>query len=211
MQIIIVSILSKQTFVREGIIRYLEKNANIEISAADNYSDEKLPDIVDNVDVIIVDLCAQHDPTGLVKKIRRVHKDVKIISICQPYATENAIQALDSGAAAILTHECETRDLYLAIKKVIGGDNFVQPDIALKIFKEMRAQEANRVEGEKLRLTVREAQVVSHLKQGKTNRQIGECLNISEKTVKYYIGILKDKFNAANRLEIVLNAQRLSL
>ncbi|MCR9113363.1 MAG: helix-turn-helix transcriptional regulator [Rhodobacteraceae bacterium] len=49
------------------------------------------------------------------------------------------------------------------------------------------------------------------LMEGKTNRQIGDRLAISEKTVKHYVGVLKGKFCAANRLEIVLHAQRLGL
>nr|WP_282563306.1 helix-turn-helix transcriptional regulator [Gymnodinialimonas phycosphaerae] len=81
----------------------------------------------------------------------------------------------------------------------------------MDIFRELRAKEAQRYEAERLRLTVRESQVISHLMQGKTNRQIGESLSISEKTVKHYVGVLKEKFCVANRLEIVLHAQRLSL
>jgi DNA-binding NarL/FixJ family response regulator len=204
-------ILSNQTFVREGIIGYLKAAGEIEIAGAVSYSHSDVPAIDNDVEILIVDLCAQQDPTGLVKKMRRVREDAKVIAICPAYATENAVKALDSGAAAILTHECRADELTIAIRKVRAGDNFVQPDIAMEIFKEMRAKEANRAEAEKLRLTVREAQVVRHLKLGKTNRQIGECLDISEKTVKYYVGILKDKFSAANRLEIVLHAQRLSL
>ena len=95
-------ILSNQTFVREGIIGYLKAAGEIEISGAVSYSNSDVPAIDNDVEILIVDLCAQQDPTGLVKKMRRGREDAKVIAICPAYATENAVKALDSGAAAIL-------------------------------------------------------------------------------------------------------------
>jgi two-component system nitrate/nitrite response regulator NarL len=95
--------------------------------------------------------------------------------------------------------------------RVWQGDNYIQPDIAMEMFREMRAKDAKRAATDRLNLTVRESQVIQHLKLGKTNRQIGESLSISEKTVKHYIGVIKEKFCVSNRLEIVLHAQKLLL
>jgi len=44
---------------------------------------------------------------------------------------------------------------------------------------------------------------------GKTNKEIGRAINISEKTVKHYMTVLIQKLNVRNRLEVVIAAQKL--
>lgn len=53
------------------------------------------------------------------------------------------------------------------------------------------------------KLTVREEEVVGYLKQGKSNREIGKLMTISEKTVKLYISHINMKLKTKSRLEIV--------
>ena len=47
------------------------------------------------------------------------------------------------------------------------------------------------------------------LMSGKTNKEIGRAINISEKTVKHYMTVLIQKLNVRNRLEVVIAAQKL--
>lgn len=205
-------IMSNQAFTREGIKHFLGSVSDCEIAGASEVPETVLPDLeAANVDVLVLDLSGLPNATATIRKIRRAHENVKVIVFCPADTTDFAVDALDAGAAGIMTHTCQTDELRVAINRILKGDNYVQPDIAMEIFRELRAKESQRTEAERLRLTYRESQVVNHLMQGKTNRQIGESLSISEKTVKHYVGVLKGKFCASNRLEIVLHAQRLSL
>lgn len=207
-----VFILSNQVFVREGIKHFLGALPDFKFAGASEIPDSRLPDLeAAKVDVVILDLAGLPGPTDTIRRIRRTLINARIVVFCPVNTTDFAVDALDAGAAGIMTHSCQPAELRIAMSRVMNGDNYVQPDIAMEIFRELRAKEAQRTEADRLRLTVREAQVVNHLMQGKTNRQIGESLSISEKTVKHYVGVLKEKFCAANRLEIVLHAQRLSL
>lgn len=213
-----VLIYSNNAFTRKGIKCFLDTQKNIEV-----LRDSELPETgaldtkADGIIIVVVDLCELSDPTGTVRRIRREMrirpniKDVRIVAMCSVNLTNIAVDALDAGAAGIVTGHCQPADLYAAIVRVANGDNYIQPDIAMDIFDQLRSKEELRREAERLRLTVREGQVISHLMQGKTNRQIGESLCISEKTVKHYVGVLKEKLCVANRLELVLHAQRLSL
>lgn len=53
------------------------------------------------------------------------------------------------------------------------------------------------------KLTIREEEVIRYLKQGKTNREIGQIMGVKEKTVKFYIMHINMKLKTKNRLEIV--------
>lgn len=207
-----VFIYSNQVFVRNGIRCFLDSQDDIQITGdAEIPEGRGLAGGIDEAEIVILDLAGLSNPTDTIRNIRRTMNDARIVVLCAVNTTDFAVDALDAGAAGIMTHSCQPNELRIAMSRVLNGDNYIQPDIAMEIFRELRAKEAQRSEADRLRLTVRESQVINHLMQGKTNRQIGESLSISEKTVKHYVGVLKEKFCVANRLELVLHAQRLSL
>lgn len=205
-------VISNQVFVREGITQFLRSVDGYEVVGSCDVPDTKLLDLAEvKADVVVLDLVGLPSGPALIRKLRRGNESVQFIVFCPSDTTESAVDVLDAGAAGILTQACQAAELERAITRVLQGDNYLHSDIAMEIYRESRDREKQRLEAERLRLTYRETQVVTHLMQGKTNRQIGECLSISEKTVKHYVGVLKGKFCAANRLEIVLHAQRLEL
>jgi DNA-binding CsgD family transcriptional regulator/tetratricopeptide (TPR) repeat protein len=61
------------------------------------------------------------------------------------------------------------------------------------------------------RLTPREEQVLRHLMEGRTNRQIARALFISEKTASVHVSNIMSKLGAANRSEAAAIAHRLHL
>ena len=60
-------------------------------------------------------------------------------------------------------------------------------------------------------LTPREQEVLQHLVQGRTNRQIARALFISEKTASVHVSNIMSKLGAANRSEAAAIAHRLRL
>jgi DNA-binding NarL/FixJ family response regulator len=74
----------------------------------------------------------------------------------------------------------------------------------------MRAIEQRKSERAAVALNSREDQVVQELLNGASNKEIANKLNLSDKTVKHYMTQIMQKFNARNRVEVVLEAQRLN-
>ena len=62
---------------------------------------------------------------------------------------------------------------------------------------------------EVIKLSAREEKIIKMLLQGRTNKEIGVQLAISEKTVKHYMTILMQKLHVRNRLEVLIAAQKL--
>jgi DNA-binding NarL/FixJ family response regulator len=205
-------VICDHVFTRAGFQSFIEPCAGFDLQAATSYSTE----IVETCsrggyDLVIIDLGSLDQPMKVLRTFRNACDTVRILTFSSEKGIDMAVNALDAGAAGILTYSSEMSDLRVAARRVMNGDNYVQPDMAMDIFAKLRQAEAKRKEAERLRLTARESQVVRHLMQGMTNGQIAVELSISEKTVKHYIGSLKGKFCAANRLEVVLEAQRLGV
>ncbi|MHA7852828.1 response regulator transcription factor [Roseovarius sp.] len=205
-------VICDHAFTRAGFEHLISSCESFDLQCATAFTPE-IPDTCarDKVDVVIVDLGSLDQPMKTLRAFRKSSETMRILAYCSEKGIDTAVEALDAGASGILTYTSELTDLCMAVRRVMNGDNYVQPDMAMDIFAKLRQAEAKRKEAERLRLTARESQVVRHLMQGMTNGQISVELNISEKTVKHYVGSLKDKFGAANRLEVVLEAQRLGV
>lgn len=130
--------------------------------------------------------------------------EIKVVVFTIVNRIEHAVRALDAGANAYLTSASTSGELLDAVQTVIGGDSFISPGIASKLIASLRTAAFTKAAAQKLKLTVREEQIVGFLHQGKTNREIGQGLGLSEKTVKHYMTVLMQKLAARSRLEVVL-------
>lgn len=71
-----------------------------------------------------------------------------------------------------------------------------------KITKELDNAGQSKLNLDNYKLTERQSQIITLVKQGKTNKEIGQSLFISENTVKYHLKIIYETLNIANRSEL---------
>ncbi len=156
-------------------------------------------------DVVIVDVANRKDCRAVIASFRHRWRTTAVV-VCSCLADSNAaIAALDAGASAVVSKAGDLENVAIAAQRALRGDNYLDPEVASAVVTQMRADAARRRDD--ITLSHREEQVVRGLLKGGTNKEIATSLNLSEKTVKYYVGNLKDKFNAKNRLEIVITAR----
>jgi DNA-binding NarL/FixJ family response regulator len=87
-------------------------------------------------------------------------------------------------------------DLVACVRTVHQGGTWVSPAVASKLVARMT----------RVQLTLRELGVLRLVAAGKSNREIGEELNISEGTVKIHLTHLFEKLGAASRTDAVAKA-----
>lgn len=110
--------------------------------------------------------------------------------------------ALSSGAGGYVAKRTAARDLLLAIRTVHRGQSYVDPLLAPAVVAQaMAITEPNKQAVNTL--TRREREVFSLVAQGFTNREIGEQLNISKKSVDTYRSRLSAKLHITSRAELV--------
>lgn len=197
---------------RIGVSCYLRECAEIDLVGSGAWSDETIRDAANSdPDVLIFDLNQSKDGRARLRRLNNACPRAKLLIFTGDSRLEDTVYALEAGASGMVTKWGDPEHLRHAILRLVRGDNYLEPGVAMQVIDALKKAESRRNEVSTLRLTHREEQVLKCLLKGRTNLQIAEFLDISEKTVKYYVGCLKDKFNAANRLEIVLSAQRFAI
>jgi DNA-binding NarL/FixJ family response regulator len=141
------------------------------------------------------------DGMGVIATIRQEDSSARIIVLTTYDADEDIYRAIKAGAKAYLLKDAGREVLLDCIRKVHAGETCLSSAVAAKL--------AERVSGDSP--TAREMDVLWLLAQGKSNKEIGESLFISEMTVKSHLKSISAKLNAVGRTEVITEALRRGL
>lgn len=151
-------------------------------------------------DVVIMDVRLP-DGSGVeaCRSIREARPETKVIMLTS-YADDEALFAsIIAGAAGYLLKQTRGQAVVDAVSAVAAGRSLLDPDVTGKVLERLRESRAE--DPALASLTEQERKVLSGLADGKTNREIGETLFLSEKTVKNYVSRILDKLGLARRAE----------
>jgi len=190
--------------VRHGLATILNSQDDIEIVAEATDGEEacKLYDQL-SPDVLMLDLrMPKKDGLQIVTELmsQRVSKP-RIVVMTSYDSEQNIRQALSAGAKAFLVKRSHPQQIREAVRRVARGELFLPPEIGLKLAESMSRSE----------LSKRETQVLHYLALGRSNKEIGRTLYISEGTVKHHVKSLLSKLNAIGRGEAIAIAARRGL
>lgn len=118
-----------------------------------------------------------------------------------------AVRCLNAGVRGFVGKDSLAFELLEAAQVVAEGKTFISRKCAGDVVAELRRR-AIAGNGASLRLTNRESQVGSMVTEAKSNKEIANALNISDKTVKHHMANLMEKLGARNRVEVALAIQR---
>ncbi len=152
-------------------------------------------------DVIVMDVRLP-DGSGVeaCRTIRESQPETKVIMLTS-YADDEALFAsIVAGAAGYLLKQTRGQAVIDAITAVAAGGSLLDPDVTGKVLERVR-RAGDDHDPAFASLTDQERKVLEQLAEGKTNREIGEILFLSEKTVKNYVSRILDKLGLARRAE----------
>jgi two-component system response regulator NreC len=206
-----VAIVDDHAIVRAGMRMLLQSDPEIEIVGegengveALRIAQEKKPDVI-VMDVTMPEM----DGVEATRQIKTHAPGVAVLAVTIHEGPDYFFQMLQAGASGYVPKRAAPEDLVRAIHVVAEGNVFLEPSIA----KDLVADYLTRVHEGSERdsyggLTEREREVLTHIANGETNREIAQHLNISVKTVDRHCENIMDKLNLHSRTELVKYAIR---
>ena len=157
--------------------------------------------------VYVIDARAARQATGaLLGNILERYPAARILIVGDKLKEADSYALLRQGAKGILTY-AEARDqLSRALPQVAVGGIWV-PRPVLSRFVDLIL---NSTQGRRLRvespneLSKREQEVLAGLLENLANKEVGDRLHISERTVKFHVSNLLAKFNVRRRADLIL-------
>lgn len=151
-------------------------------------------------DIVLLDVRLP-DGSGF-EACRRLHlltPPVKVIILTAFADDEIVMQAIGSGAEGYLLKEIDEQGLVRAIKEVAEGRSILDPAVTRRVMNRVKDGAGSSPAGKLDRLSAQERRVLELVAQGKTNKEIGLAMSLSDKTVKNYLSNLMEKLQLSRR------------
>ena len=190
--------------VREGLVEVLTRHKDMSV-IGEAGNGEEVCELYHKLspDILLLDLrMPKKDGLQVLIELTSRRGSKARIIVMSSYDNEQGIcQALRSGAKAFLAKDAPPQQIWEAVRKVAEGESFITPEISFRLAEWMSSPE----------LSQREIQVLRSLAQGKSNKEIGQALFISEGTVKSHVKSILSKLNAVGRAEAMAIAAKRGL
>jgi two-component system response regulator DevR len=187
--------------VREGLRGLLSRQAGMSVVGEAGTVAESIEAAARaKPDVVIMDVRLP-DGSGVeaCRAIREARPETRVIMLTS-YADDEALFAsIIAGASGYLLKQTRGQAVVDAITAVAAGRSLLDPDVTGKVLERLRESRAE--DPAIASLTEQERKVLAGLAEGKTNREIGDVLFLSEKTVKNYVSRILDKLGLSRRAE----------
>ena len=189
--------------VLEGLAAIIGRQADMKVVAEAGNGREAV-DLwqIHRPDVTLLDLrMPTLDGVGAINEIRSQNGSARVI-VLTTFDSDNEIhRAIKAGAKGYLLKDTRREELLDCIRRVNAGETCVAPALAAKLVDSMSSEP----------LTGRELDVLTLLARGKSNKEIGANLYISETTVKAHLRSVFNKLNVLSRTEAIATASRRGL
>ncbi|MEN6617824.1 MAG: response regulator transcription factor [Syntrophorhabdus sp.] len=196
--------------MREGLKALIDKQPDMEVAAEaqDGLTTTKLARKL-LPQVIIMDIgMPEMNGIDATRQIVSENKDVKIIALSMHSDRRFVLEMLKAGASGYLLKDSAFEELVTAVHTVMGNQSYLSPRITDIVVKEYLGNIPKNESSVFNVLTAREREVLQHLAEGKSTKQIASTLNLSVKTVETHRQQIMDKLELRTVAELTKYAIR---
>ncbi len=156
--------------------------------------------------VYVVDAHAARQATGaLLSNILERYPDSRLIVVGEQHLENNTYSLLRLGVKGLLTYEEAREQLTRALPLVAGGGFWVPRQLLSGFVDSILTSQGRRLKTDSVaNLSRREQEVLDSLLENLSNKEIASKLNIAERTVKFHVSNLLNKFGVRRRADLIL-------
>ena len=191
-------VVDDQAVVRQGFVSLISTVADMRVIAQGTNGREAVALYREHrPDVVLMDLrMPEMGGVEAISAIRREFSDAKVIVLTTYDGDEDIYRSLQAGAQGYLLKDMFFDELESAIRAVHAGGRKIPGVVAERL--------AGRMGGSDL--TGRELEVLELIVGGRSNKEIGAALGISEATVKSHINSILGKLGVTDRTQAATTA-----
>jgi NarL family two-component system response regulator LiaR len=198
-------IVDDHQIVREGLKAFLGLQDDMLIVGEAADGESALEQVLKiRPDVVLMDLILpKMDGIETIQKINEANPEIRIIALTSFSEDDKVFPALRAGACGYLLKDVSPAELVETIRAAYRGEKRLHPKITAKLVENIAHERKKPAPDD---LTERELEVLGCLSKGLSNKEIGDRLFISEKTVKTHVSNILSKLNLSDRTQAAIYA-----
>ncbi|MFL0247770.1 response regulator [Candidatus Clostridium stratigraminis] len=202
-----VLIADDHELIREGLKKLISLEDDLKLVGEACNGEEALKIIkYIKVDVMVLDFnMPKLNGIEVMKMLKEKGKDIKVIILTIENERRTLNNAIEMGADGYVLKESSGIEIVNAIRTVYGGEKYIDKSLVSLLFSQIKKKD-NVVQNIIDSLTKREVEILIKISKGLSNKEIGQELFLSEKTVKNYISNIFKKINTDDRVKATIFA-----
>ncbi len=204
-------IIDDHPLFRDGVVNTLQAEPDFEVVGEGATAEEAVRLTIDLLpDLILLDLSIPGGGMEAAQAIANRVPVTKIVILTASEAEEDLMGALKVGARAYILKGVAARELVRIVRAAYAGEAYVTPTLAASLLSELTGRNASAPPRANPldELSEREHEILELVAAGKSNKEIGYQLHLTEKTVKHHMTNILQKLQVRNRVEAALLAVR---
>jgi two-component system NarL family response regulator len=189
--------------VRDGLAAIINQQPDMQVIADAEDGEAAISQYALHLpDVMVLDLrMPKRDGVAVVQEVLEKHPKARLLIMTTYDGDEDIFRSLSQGAKGYLLKDAPRQEILAAIRAVSADQPYTSSSIAAKALQRMGRPS----------LTQRELDVLQQLALGRSNKDIGRRLEISEGTAKTHVKSILTKLDAISRTEAVAVAHKRGL
>jgi len=132
------------------------------------------------------------------------YPDLKVLVLSMYGQSEYYNSLLDYGIKGFLLKETDNEEFFLAVQKILAGENYFAQELLLNIIKETAIPQL-------VKLSRREREILDLISHGLPNTEISRVLSISQRTVERHRTHLLEKTGSKDSVNLIIYALKNNL
>ena len=212
-ELLSVLIADDEAVVRETLSIYIDSAPDMQVvgTAADGRAAVQMAETL-RPDIILMDIqMPRVDGVEAVAEVLRLLPRTHVVMITTFTSREAVVPALRAGALGYVLKSDPPERLLSAVREAVAGRTQLSPQALEAVVGHLRESDNRASLPASVTLTARESEVLNHLAEGHSNREIAELMVLSEKSVKLHVTNMVSKFEVRDRLQLVIAAHKAGL
>ncbi|MBP9185226.1 MAG: response regulator transcription factor [Fuscovulum sp.] len=210
MQKIRIMVADDHPIYRDGLARSLSEAEDIEVvgAAADGEEAATMAASL-RPDLVLLDISMpKGGGLGALERIRTMEAPPHVAMLTASEDGEDVMQAMRLGALGYVLKGVGGAELTALVRDLAAGRPHIAPSLAGRLLLSMRGGAGGKAPATPpdplADLSRREEDILRLVAQGKSNREVGDELDLQEKTVKHYMTSILQKLQVRNRVEAAM-------
>jgi two-component system, NarL family, nitrate/nitrite response regulator NarL len=193
---------------REGVSRSLAESGRFDIVGEAATGREALALVRrEKPAIVLLDISMPDGGIATLRQIAALDNPPRVAMLTVSEEDDDVMQALKAGASGYILKGVGSRELVQIVTDLAEGRSYVAPSLAMKVLAAMNAPRSSAKADPIDSLTKREEDILRLVAEGKSNKEVGDDLDLQEKTVKHYMTTILQKLHVRNRTEAALIAR----
>ncbi|MFA7306205.1 MAG: response regulator transcription factor [Hyphomicrobium sp.] len=185
--------------VREGLKRLFVAHFDAQVFEAVEIEEGLAIYARERPDIVVLDLNLEGaGGLELLRRVQSIDNGARVVVFSMHHEPIYAVRALRGGARGYVSKSAPVEELIAAIKKVRGGEQYIDRDLASRI-----AVSQISTDDPLQSLSIREVEILRMLGQGKSMTAISESLGIAYKTVANICTQMKVKLGVDRTADLI--------